>query len=285
MSFIIEKEGSLMNNKTKDDELVFNRNEVAKILGISPATILNWEKNGLFTAKRKDNNYRVYSLDDIEVLKKIRALSIEEKMGGKAIKKLLMPKIQSADVSTEYSKKFLGKKWKAYRESMNITLEEVSRQVNISPSYLSKLENNQANASFDLLNKLANFYGGSILDFFEKGDDEKHVVKSGSGEMTEIGLPGVTIESLISQKSHALDSMLFTIEPGSNSAEAHKHHGEEFIYVLSGKLRITLNNKDVYHLTKGDSMYFKSSDLHFWENPGSRLCKLLWVHSHFESGI
>lgn len=281
-------------NSEDNDEVLFNINQVAKILEVVPATIRNWEKSGLFSAKRKDNNYRVYSLDDIEVLKKIRMLSLDQKMGSAAIKNILMPGIskppilsnmEQIDSSTKYSKKLLSSKWKDSRDRLNLTLEEVSSQLGISSSYLSKLENGQANISFDVLNKLANFYGESILYFFDKEEDDRRLIKNGCGEIAEIGLPGVRMESLISQKHHVIFPMNFTIEPGCGSIETHRHHGEEFIYVLSGGLQITLNYNEVYHLKHGDSMYFKSFDYHSWTNVGKKPCKLLWVHSPIEANV
>lgn len=283
----------MKNNERTYEELLFNINQVAKILEVVPATIRNWERNGLFTAKRKENNYRVYSLDDIENLKKIKVLSIDEKMGSNAIKNILMSNpltpilsnVQQEDLINEDSKQFLSNKWKDSREKLNMTLEEVSRQVGISSSYLSKLENGQANISFELLNKLANFYGGSILDFFQIEDNDQPVIKRGFGERVEMGIPGVKVESLISQKNHAISPMFFTIEPGSGSTETHRHHGEEFIYILSGSMQVSLNHSEVYELKQGDSMYFKSYSYHSWINSGVKPCKLIWVHSPFEPNV
>jgi DNA (cytosine-5)-methyltransferase 1 len=40
--------------------------EAAYILGVSPLTLRNWDKNGKFPAQRHPmNNYRVYKTDDI----------------------------------------------------------------------------------------------------------------------------------------------------------------------------------------------------------------------------
>ena len=50
------------------------RNEVSKELGISADALRNWEMNGLITVKRKENGYRVYTDDDIKILKIIRSL-------------------------------------------------------------------------------------------------------------------------------------------------------------------------------------------------------------------
>lgn len=56
------------------DEVYFSIKEAAEILGVSPLTLRNWDKNGKFPASRHPmNNYRVYKysnlrkiIDDIE---------------------------------------------------------------------------------------------------------------------------------------------------------------------------------------------------------------------------
>jgi len=44
-------------------------NEVAKILGVTPLTVRNWDNKGKLTAHRHPlNNYRVYKVNEIENL-------------------------------------------------------------------------------------------------------------------------------------------------------------------------------------------------------------------------
>lgn len=44
-------------------------NEVAKIFGITPLTVRNWDKKGSLIAYRNPvNNYRMYKIEDVEVL-------------------------------------------------------------------------------------------------------------------------------------------------------------------------------------------------------------------------
>jgi excisionase family DNA binding protein len=44
-------------------------NEVAKIFGITPLTVRNWDKKGSLAAYRNPvNNYRMYKIEDVEVL-------------------------------------------------------------------------------------------------------------------------------------------------------------------------------------------------------------------------
>ncbi|MGE5397986.1 MAG: MerR family transcriptional regulator [Chitinophagales bacterium] len=52
----------------------YKRTEVAKLVGVSIDILRNWERNGLISIPRSDNNYRVYGLKEIYRLKIIRTL-------------------------------------------------------------------------------------------------------------------------------------------------------------------------------------------------------------------
>lgn len=57
------------SQKNSMDRKYLTINEAAKIVGVTPLTLRNWDKKGLLTAYRNPlNNYRVYRLDQIEVL-------------------------------------------------------------------------------------------------------------------------------------------------------------------------------------------------------------------------
>ena len=81
--------GKRMEFMNHEDKVTFTINQVAKILGVVPATIRNWEKNGMISSKRSASNYRIFTLDDIETLKKIKEYSVDKHMGTQAIKMLL----------------------------------------------------------------------------------------------------------------------------------------------------------------------------------------------------
>jgi len=270
------------------DELLFNINQVAKQIGVVPGTIRNWEKEGLFTARRTTNNYRVYSFDDINFLKRIKDLSVDQRLSYDVIKKMLRYQImqQRADqkngsTNPQRSKKFLSKKWRTLREESGYTLDEVSTQLGISPSYLSKIETGQANISFDVLQSLADFYNQNILYFFEEEDEDTKLVKHNTGSSIDIGLKGVEIRNLVADKTAHVKSMYYTIQPGCGYYTDHSHFGEEFVYLMEGQLEFTLNDTQVYTLKPGDSLFFHSSEKHKWINCGDTLATALWIYSPF----
>lgn len=282
-----------MNNSTNSkDNLTFSINDVAKVIGVVPATIRNWEKSGLFVAKRGENNYRIYTLDDIDTLKKIKELLNIQKNSRNGITQIL-PTINSSnplvniverDKQPIYSKKLLNKRWKECRERKGYTLEEVSKAVGISPSHLSKLENGNANATLEVLEKIAYFYGESPIYFFDLDYSDKKKITLGQGEKVNIGVPGVDMESLIAERGTSIYPIMYTVEPGCGNLEAHSHSGQEFIFIMSGKIEIKLNDNEVYMLKKNDAFFFRSKEKHSWKNPSSRsAATLLWVHSPYDN--
>lgn len=65
---------NILSNGNQQNLHSMKRKEVSEYLGISMDTIRNWELNGLLTIKRKQNGYRVYTDNDISLLKIIRSL-------------------------------------------------------------------------------------------------------------------------------------------------------------------------------------------------------------------
>ena len=64
----------LLGIKNQKDDIFLTRKQTADYLQVTIDTLRNWEMNGLLSVKRKDNGYRVYTKDDIQLLKIIRSL-------------------------------------------------------------------------------------------------------------------------------------------------------------------------------------------------------------------
>jgi DNA-binding transcriptional MerR regulator/quercetin dioxygenase-like cupin family protein len=270
-------------------QLLFTIHQVAKILDVVPATIRNWERHKLFIARRGENNYRAYDFDDITFLKRIRELSIDRRLSYSVIQEMLHLPIRErnarseepADEQAQDARKLLSEKWRKFREEGGYTLEAVSDAVGISPSYLSKIENGLANISFEILERLAEFYNQNILFFFEEDKPPQKMVPRGTGTPVNIGLPGVYIQNLVAGKDAHLKAMYYDVKPECGNFHDHSHFGEEFLYVLQGQIHFTLNDTEHYRLSAGDSFFFHSNEKHKWINPGDSDAKVLWVYSPF----
>ena len=73
-----------------------------------------------------------------------------------------------------------------------------------------------------------------------------------------------------------MEPLLVVIQPHSSLDEDKPHNGEEFGYLMSGRLNLWLGDK-VYHIKSGESFYYQASQKHRIENPGSRPAKYLWI--------
>jgi quercetin dioxygenase-like cupin family protein len=54
------------------------------------------------------------------------------------------------------------------------------------------------------------------------------------------------------------------------------HAGEEFVYVISGEMSLTLEGK-TFLLNAGDSAHYESTVPHSWANTGDVETTLVWV--------
>lgn len=70
--------------------------QASKILGVSPLTLRNWDKNGKLLAHRHPmNNYRVYKIEDLEkVISEIEVGAGLRKSTKKGIRKLIVQHLE-----------------------------------------------------------------------------------------------------------------------------------------------------------------------------------------------
>jgi len=70
--------------------------QASKILGVTPLTLRNWDKNGKLKAHRHPmNNYRVYKIEDLEsVIQEIEVNAGLRKSTKKEIKKLIVQHLE-----------------------------------------------------------------------------------------------------------------------------------------------------------------------------------------------
>ena len=72
------------------------------------------------------------------------------------------------------------------------------------------------------------------------------------------------------------EPLLVEIQPHQTLEEDKPHSGEEFGYVMSGRLNVYLGDK-VYRVKAGESFYYRTTKRHRISNPGNRPAKYLWI--------
>ena len=253
--------------------------DVARLVGISPSAIRGWEAQGLTRPQRSESRYRLYTDDDVRLLKKARYLRKVRGLNAAAIVHTLQregaikPVAHSATAKTGTT---IGPRLRRLRTQRGVGLAEVAAAAGISIGFLSALERSQMSASVGTLRRLARYYRTNILDFFDATELNTRLVRPSQRKVLEAG-PGVRME-LLAWGNKVMEPHLFRIEPKAGSGESYAHEGEEFLFVLRGELKLALAGEE-YHLKRGDSFYFESATPHHWKNPGTRETWLLWVNT------
>ncbi|GAB6145190.1 hypothetical protein JCM12294_26280 [Desulfocicer niacini] len=147
------------------------------------------------------------------------------------------------------------------RRSHGLTREVLAESVGRTPEFIKDVENNQTTASVGLLLKLAEVFdidAGTFLNEEEQtklvGERAQAYTRRTSNYHYQSLTPGAENEHL--------RVFMITIE----SRQKHKpvdyrHEGEEFVYVLGGKLELTLDGKN-HTLMPGESMKYNSQIPH-----------------------
>ncbi|MGA8149456.1 MAG: cupin domain-containing protein [Terriglobales bacterium] len=249
--------------------------DVARLVGVSPSVIRSWEGLGLTRPKRTHSKYRLYSPDDVRLLKRARFLRKVRGLNAPAIVELLKRE-GLVHAPTNGAGTAVGVRLRQLRLRAALSLAHVAKAAGISVGFLSALERSQMSASVSTLRKLARFYQTNILDFFDPSESDSRLVQPHKRKILEAG-PGVRME-LLAWGNTVMEPHLFRIAPNAGSGESYAHEGEEFIYVLRGEFHISVQEKE-YRLKAGDSFYFESTTPHRWFNPGHSESWVLWINT------
>ena len=249
--------------------------DVARRVGISPSAIRGWEKLGLARPHRTKSHYRLYTNEDVRLLKKARYLRKVRGLNAPAIVQMLKRE-GVLQPSAGHPDGSIGPRLRQLRLKRGLSLAEVARAAGISVGFLSALERSQMSAAVGTLRRLARYYRTNILDFFDPSESNTRLVRPAKRKVLEAG-PGVRME-LLAWGNTVMEPHLFRVAPQAGSGESYAHEGEEFIFVLRGELLIHLAGEQ-HHLKRGDSFYFDSATPHHWKNPGRSEAWLLWVNT------
>jgi DNA-binding transcriptional MerR regulator/mannose-6-phosphate isomerase-like protein (cupin superfamily) len=261
--------------KSSSAEPYLKIGDVARRVGVSPSVIRSWENLGLTRPRRTESKYRLYTADDVRLLKRARFLRKVRGLNAPAIVELLRREGR-ARPAADGNAGAIGAHLRQLRAKRKLSLAQVAQAVSISVGFLSALERSQMSGSVGTLRKLARFYKTNILDFFDANGASSRQVRPAQRKVLQAG-PGVRME-LLAWGNTVMEPHLFRVAPEAGSGDSYTHEGEEFLYVLRGELTITLEN-DEYRLKAGDSFYFESATPHEWKNPGQAETWLLWVNT------
>lgn len=159
---------------------------------------------------------------------------------------------------------------KAVRTRRGMTLMEVAEQTGISKSTLSRLETGQRRPTLELLLALALTYRVPLDDLVgapEVGDPR---IRLRPGQVK-----GRTVIPL-SREPGSVQAWKIVVPTSKVDPEPRAHDGHEWIYVLSGRVRLVLGEHD-WVLEPGEVVEFDTTVPHWFGSTGEAPAEMLSI--------
>lgn len=158
----------------------------------------------------------------------------------------------------------IGRRLAGLREDCGYSVSELARALEISEDEYIAYENGQKDFSFSFLYNAAEFLKVDVLDIM-RGDSPTlsicSVVRKGEGYSVKHDQQYDYKHLAYTFRNKKSEPFLVTVEPRDDAPVLHEHDGQEFNYVISGKMKFYIGDIS-YELNKGDSVYFDASVPH-----------------------
>ena len=198
----------------------------------------------------------------------------------------------------------IGPRLRQHREERQLSLRELARRLEISPSAISQFETGKSRLSVSTLYTIVTELGISLDELFSgiDGDEAapshtapavpqagtsgarrkevaqgRHVQRAGGRQTIDLET-GVRWERLTPQADPEADFLYVVYDIGGSSCQGERfirHSGREYGLVLSGTLEVTVGF-DTYELGPGDSICFDSTVPHCLRTVGNKPVQGVW---------
>lgn len=158
----------------------------------------------------------------------------------------------------------LGERLRMLRKMRRMTLSELADATGFTKSYLSRIERSQKTPPIASLAKIAQPLNIDLAYFFQdramrprrswcvvRSDEKRPVVRGGTAFGYDYSSLAYNLE-----RQH-MEPFFFRFPADLEKHVYFEHEGEEFIYILKGRVEFKIGNETVL-LEAGDSLYFDS---------------------------
>lgn len=177
----------------------------------------------------------------------------------------------------------IGEKVRALRLRKKLGLVELARHTGLSPSMLSKLERGRTFPTLATLLRVALVFGVGLDHFFtvevprkigvvRRADRRRFPERPGARDA------GYAFECLDFAATERRMNAYWAEFHAPARLRPHDHPGEEFVYVLRGRLAVHFGD-EAHTLDPGDAIYFDATQPHAYRRVGAAPCHALVVTS------
>jgi transcriptional regulator with XRE-family HTH domain len=179
----------------------------------------------------------------------------------------------------------LGARVRELRKEKGWTLERAAQQAGLARSTLSKIENGQMSPTYDALKKLATGLRISVPQLFTPPVRDQVTGRMGLTRMGEGQAQATaTYEHELLAETLSNKRMLpYRARVRARRMEEFdgwvRHDGEEFLYVLTGVIRLYTEFYEPVEMRRGDSAYYDAAMGHNVVSVSPEDATILWVTS------
>ena len=171
----------------------------------------------------------------------------------------------------------IGERISMMRQAKGLTQEELASRADLTKGFISQIERNLTSLSVESLLAILDALDEKPSTFFDEAFEQKIVFKV--KDRVELEKEAVaSFEILVpAAQNRLMDPAFVALKPGEKMEEG-PHEGEEFGFVLSGGIELSLGGK-TYKLKRGECFYFRASKRHRVANKRKTRALVLWVSS------
>ncbi|KAA9009161.1 helix-turn-helix domain-containing protein [Histidinibacterium aquaticum] len=179
----------------------------------------------------------------------------------------------------------LGLRVRELRKERGWTLEQAARQAGLARSTLSKIENGQMSPTYDALKKLATGLDISIPQLFTPPADTRVNGRMAVTRAHEAAAHATTTyeHDLLAETLRQKKMLPYRARIRARRFEEFdgwvRHDGEEFLYVLTGQVRLFTEFYEPVDMKRGDSAYYDATMGHNVVSISAEDATILWVTS------
>jgi transcriptional regulator with XRE-family HTH domain len=155
----------------------------------------------------------------------------------------------------------IASRLKALRELSDLTLDEAAEKLGVDAATYRAYEEAELDIPVSMLHAAADLMGVDLTELLTGKPPRLHsfcLVRQGKGIQVD-RYRGYDFQSLAYNFSHrSAEPLMVTVGPEEdpdNPLELVTHPGQEFNYVVEGRVRVTVGDHELL-LEKGDSLYF-----------------------------
>lgn len=169
----------------------------------------------------------------------------------------------------------IGAKIKSIRLQRGLTQGELAARCELTKGYISQLENDLSSPSIATLIDILNILGVTPQAFFTENKGEQIVFakndffESANGDCTNTWL-------IPNSQKNDMEPIVLVMPIGASSEVREPFEGQEFGYVLQGKIKIVVDGK-AHKAKNGEAFYIDGAREHHIENIGDCVARIIWV--------